>query len=147
MSERLWKKDLSVDQLNAFCAGTIHDSLGIRYTEIGGDFIAGEMPVDARTRQPFGLLHGGASVVLAESLGSIASYLAYAGDDHAAYGIEVNANHVKAARDGKVTGRATAIHLGQSLHVWEIRISDGGGALTCVARLTVMVRERKARPT
>jgi uncharacterized protein (TIGR00369 family) len=146
MSDTLWKKADDIAELNRICERTIHAALGIRFTEFRGDSISAEMPVDERTRQPFGVLHGGASVVLAESLGSMASYLALEGNDRAAYGIEVNASHLKAARNGTVTGTARAIRIGKSLHVWQIEVRDGTGDLVCLARLTVTIREPKARP-
>ena len=124
----------------------MHDAIGLEFTEVGDDYLVATLPVDSRTKQPYGILHGGASAVLAESLGSVASNLVIE-DGWEALGIELNANHLKAVRAGAVTGRVTAIHLGQSLHVWEIRITDSAGGLTCVSRLTVLVRERKAPTT
>jgi len=121
----------------------MHDAIGLVFTEVGANFLVAELPVDSRTKQPYGILHGGASAVLAESLGSVASNLVLP-DGWEALGIELNANHLKAVREGKVTGRVEAVHLGRTLHVWEIRIHDTAGALTCVSRLTVLVRERKA---
>jgi 1,4-dihydroxy-2-naphthoyl-CoA hydrolase len=147
MSEPIWKKEVNLDRLNQLCTPTIHGALGIRFSAVGSDWLSGEMPVDERTRQPFGVLHGGASVVLAESLGSMASYLVLEGEDRAAYGIEVNANHVKAARKGIVTGTAKPVHLGQNLHVWQIEVRDSSDDLICSSRLTVLVRESKVRPT
>lgn len=138
----IWKKPATVEELNAMGERTIHRALGIRFTEIGPDFLEAAMPVDERTHQPFGLLHGGASVVLAESLGSVASNLVVGDRAKICVGIEVNANHLKSVRSGEVRGRARAIHLGRSLHVWEIRLTDPAGELTCVSRLTVMVREK-----
>ena len=146
MSDSLWKKPDDVHELNHICERTIHAALGIRFTELGPDSISAEMPVDERTKQPFGVLHGGASVVLAESLGSMASYLALEGADRAAYGIEVNASHLKAARNGTVTGTARAVRIGRGLHVWQIEVRDGTGDLVCLVRLTVTIRETKARP-
>lgn len=127
------------------CEGTIHAPLGIRFTAVGPDWISAEMPVDERTKQPFGVLHGGASVVLAESLGSMASHLALEGDDRAAYGIEISASHLKAVRNGAVTGTAKPVRVGNSLHVWQIEIRDGTGDLACLVRLTVTIREPRAR--
>ena len=128
------------------CQGTIHDSLEIKFEEVGEDRLSATMPVSELTRQPFGLLHGGASVVLAESLGSMASFLAI--DDGAmSVGIEVNANHIRAARNGQVKGVAKPIHIGRSIHVWGIEIANDSGELVCTARLTVSVREPKGLPT
>jgi len=146
MSETLWKKTVDVGELNRICERTIHAALGIRFTEVGANWISAEMPVDERTKQPFGVLHGGASVVLAESLGSMGTYLALEGADRAAYGIEINASHLKAARNGFVTGTARAVRIGNSLHVWQIEVRDGTGDLVCLVRLTVSIREPKVRP-
>ena len=129
-----------MEELNRWCEGTIHDSLGIQFTELGEDFISATMPVDGRTKQPVGLLHGGASVVLAESLGSTASFLA-AADGATPVGIEVNANHLRPARQGTVTGTARPIHLGRTLHVWGIEVVDEAGRKLCTARLTVFVQD------
>ena len=137
---------MTAAEINEFCRGTMHDVIGLEFTEVGDDYLVATLPVDHRTKQPYGILHGGASAVLAESLGSVASNMVLS-DGWEALGIELNANHLKAVREGYVTGRVTAIHLGKTLHVWEIRISDSKGALTCVSRLTVLVRERKAPTT
>ncbi len=126
--------------------GTIHDALGIRFTEIGETGLFGTMPVAPATRQPFGLLHGGASVVLAESLGSMAAYLACDEGD-VPMGVEVNANHLRAVREGTVTGTARPVHVGRTLHVWGVEIADETGRAVCVARLTVVVRAREAHST
>jgi 1,4-dihydroxy-2-naphthoyl-CoA hydrolase len=106
---------------------------------VGDDFIRGRMPVDKRTRQPYGLLHGGASVALAESLGSIAGYCVVAGTGAKVVGIEINANHLRAAHDGWVIGTARPLHVGRSTQVWEIRIENEAGALVCISRLTLAV--------
>jgi 1,4-dihydroxy-2-naphthoyl-CoA hydrolase len=141
----LWKRTSSVAELNRLCEGTIHDSLGIQFTALTDDSISATMPVDERTVQPIGLLHGGASVVLAESLGSMASILAVE-EGTLAVGVEVNANHVRAARNGIVTGTARPIHIGQTIHVWSIEIRDSTGQIVCVSRLTTSIRAPKARP-
>lgn len=130
-------------QLHAFSAGTLGETLGIQVTEVGEDYLRGTLPVDHRTRQPFGLLHGGASVALAETLGSLGAWLCL--DDpetHLAVGLEINANHIRAVRDGLVTGTARPEHLGRSTQVWSIRIEDGQGTLVCLSRLTVAVVPR-----
>ena len=142
----LWKKSIDLDAMNAMGAGTIHEALGIAYTEVGEDRLVATMPVAAATRQPFGLLHGGASVVLAESLGSMAAYLACA-EGEIPVGVEVNANHLRAVREGTVTGVARPAHLGRTLHVWGVEIADDAGRPVCVARLTVIVRAAEAPPT
>jgi 1,4-dihydroxy-2-naphthoyl-CoA hydrolase len=114
--------------------------LGIRLTAVGPDFVCGEMPVDERTQQPFGILHGGASIVLAETLGSWASFLVVSDDPNARVaGIEVSGSHVRSVRSGHVTGVARPIRLGRSLHFWRIDISDQQGNLVCAAKLTVTV--------
>jgi len=135
----VFKKQVSIELLNAQAAGTLGQALGIRIIEVGSDFVRGTMPVDARTKQPFGLLHGGASVALSETLGSIAGWMCL--DDEASYcvGLEVNANHLKAMRSGDVVGTARALHVGRSTQVWEIRIEDTDGALVCISRLTLVV--------
>jgi 1,4-dihydroxy-2-naphthoyl-CoA hydrolase len=127
--------------INRYTKRGIEDVLGILITAIGPDFVCGEMPVDERTRQPFGLLHGGASIVLAESLGSYASHLVVSDDPTARVsGIEVSGSHVWSTRSGKVTGVARPVRLGRSLHFWQIDIRDQQGTLCCSARLTVKVK-------
>ena len=134
----------TIDRLNALSRDTAIVALGIEFTEIGPDFLRATMPVDARTRQPYGLLHGGASVLLAETLGSTAGNLCVP-EDRICVGIEINANHVRGAREGVVTGTARALHVGASTHVWEIRIEDARGRLVCISRLTLAVVAREAR--
>lgn len=119
------------------------EHLDMRFTEIGDDFLVATMPVDSRTKQPAGLLHGGASVALAESLGSIASALCLPDDTRMPVGIEINANHLKSATNGLVTGRCHPIRVGQNLHVWNIEIHNDKGDLVCVSRLSVMIVDRK----
>lgn len=135
----IWKKPPSMLSTASATDNTLGATLGIEITEVGDDFVRGTMPVDGRTRQPFGLLHGGASVALAESLGSLASYLTLPDDGSAAVGLEINANHIRAKRDGVVTGTARPLHLGRSTQVWEIRIEDEARQLICVSRLTMAV--------
>jgi uncharacterized protein (TIGR00369 family) len=130
----------TLDEMNAWGADTAVSHLGIVVTEFGEDYLRATMPVDARTRQPFGLLHGGASVLLAETLGSMAANLCLDDASRQAVGVEINANHVRAVTDGLVTGTARPLHVGRALQVWEIRIDDAAGRLACVARLTLMVR-------
>ena len=134
----IWTHALTPEQLNALSRNTIGEHLGIEVTEVGDDFVRGRMPVDKRTHQPYGLLHGGASVVLAESLGSIGAGMV-AGGSGAVVGIEVNANHLRGVRAGWVTGTARPLHLGRSTQVWEIRIENDEGALMCISRLTMAV--------
>jgi len=135
----IWKEAISVDELNALFVQNMVVGLGIRFTEISADSLSATMPVDERTRQPFGILHGGASVVLAESLGSIASNLVIGPGDYVGVGLEVNANHIRPVKDGHVTGVCSPIHLGSKTHVWDIRIFDKRGKLNCISRLTVAI--------
>ncbi|MDE0917102.1 MAG: hotdog fold thioesterase [Flavobacteriales bacterium] len=122
-----------------FGKGTIGEVLGIEITEIKEDCVKGKMPVDSRTHQPYGMLHGGASVVLAETLGSVGSHFLVKDDGKAAVGIEVNANHLKSIRKGWVYGEANIVHRGGKLHVWSIDIKNEAGELICTSRLTVMI--------
>ncbi|MGY3266269.1 hotdog fold thioesterase [Lysobacter sp. HA35] len=131
----------TLDDLNALSAHTAMVPLGIRFSELGADFLRATMPVDDRTRQPYGLLHGGASVLLAETLGSTAGNMCVP-EDRICVGIEINANHVRGVRDGVVTGTARPLHVGASTHVWEIRIEDERGKLVCISRLTLAVVAR-----
>lgn len=140
----LWKQDTDLDRLNAWSRNTLSDTLGIRITEIGDDYVRGTLPVDARTRQPFGLLHGGASAALAETLGSLAGNLCLDPDKQLAVGLDINANHVRAATSGHVTGTARALHIGRSTQVWEIRIEDDAQRLVCISRLTLAVVPRQS---
>jgi 1,4-dihydroxy-2-naphthoyl-CoA hydrolase len=139
MRMSIWKKSADVEALNASNPGTLNEALGIRFTEVGDDYLRGTLPVDGRTRQPYGLLHGGASVALAETLGSVAAWLALPADGGRVVGIEINANHLRAATSGEVTGTARPLHLGRSTQVWEIRIEDAQGRLTCISRVTLAV--------
>ncbi|HVZ57567.1 MAG TPA: hotdog fold thioesterase [Chitinophagaceae bacterium] len=134
---------ITLDKIQPLSRHTLAEHLGIVWTEIGPDHLCARMPVDHRTRQPYGLLHGGASCVLAESLGSVASALVLDPSRFRAVGLEINANHLRAVSQGYVTGRVTPIHLGNSTHVWDIRIQDEQGRLTCVSRLTVAVLQKK----
>ncbi len=137
----MFRRATTVDALNAMSPGTAMAPLGIVFTEVGADYLRATMPVDERTRQPYGLLHGGASVLLAETLGSSAGMLCV-DEGNIVVGIEINANHLRGVRDGRVTGTARPLHLGRSTQVWEIRIEDDGGRLVCVSRLTLAVVAR-----
>ena len=131
---------LNLAQLNAWAKNTLSEQLGIELTEVGERTITGRMPVDHRTHQPLGLLHGGASVALAETLGSIGATLQVDVRKKACVGLEINANHLKGVRSGYVVGRATALHVGRSTQVWEIRIThEETGELVCVSRITMAV--------
>ncbi len=142
----IWRHTPSLEQLNAAAAGTMIGALGIVFTEVGADFIRAEMPVDERTRQPFGLLHGGASVTLAETLGSMGASLCVDADRFACVGQEINANHLRSAKSGRVIGTARPVHIGGRSHVWGIEIVNEAGALVCISRLTMAVIERPAAP-
>lgn len=133
----------SLEELNASSEATLVSHLGIRITAQGEDWLRGTMPVDARTRQPFGLLHGGASVALAETLGSIAGNLCLDPQVSMAVGLEISANHIRAVTEGQVNGTARALHVGRNTQVWDIRIEDEAGRLTCVSRLTLAVVPRR----
>jgi len=136
---KIWHADPVVESLDWMNRETLADSLHIRVTEIGDDFIKGTMPVDGRTKQPFGLLHGGASVALAETLGSIASWLVVNPELFIGVGIEINANHIKAVKEGTVTGICKPIHIKGMNHIWEIKIYNDAGELTCISRFTCSV--------
>jgi len=127
------------EQLNARSRNTLVEHLGIVLTEVGEDWLRGTMPVDARTLQPAGLLHGGASVVLAETLGSVAGNLCLDNTRQMAVGLEINANHLRAVRSGVVTGTARPVHIGRNTHVWEIRIENEAGKPTCISRITLAI--------
>lgn len=134
-----FREPVDLQALNAGARGTMIEHLGIVLTEAGDDWVRATMPVDARTRQPYGLLHGGASVVLAETLGSVAGGLCVDRTQEAVVGLEINANHLRAVRDGVVTGTARALHVGRSTQVWEIRIENEAGKPVCISRLTLAV--------
>jgi 1,4-dihydroxy-2-naphthoyl-CoA hydrolase len=134
----IWKTPVSVETLTSLHVGTAVELLGIEFLEVGDDFIRARVPVDARTIQPMGLLHGGVSVVLAETLGSCgAAYSATVG--HRAVGLDINANHLRSATSGWVTGVATPVHIGRTTHVWQIQLSNEAGELTCVSRITMAI--------
>lgn len=130
---------ITPDQLNPLSRGTMGEHLGMEIIEVGEDYLKGRMPVDHRTRQPYGLLHGGASVALAETLGSVASAFVVDRRSYDCVGLEINANHVRGVRSGFVIGTARPLHLGKSTHVWDIRIHDEREKLVCISRLTVAI--------
>jgi 1,4-dihydroxy-2-naphthoyl-CoA hydrolase len=135
----IWFREYTLPELQAANAVNMLAHLDIQVTEIGPDFLAGTMPVDTRTQQPFGILHGGATCVLTESLGSIGANLTLNPATHYAVGLEVNANHLRSVRAGRVRGEARPVHLGRSTQVWEIRVSDEQGQLCAISRLTMAV--------
>ena len=133
---RIWKQDISVERLNASNAHGAVSHLGIEFLEVGDDFIRARVPVDSRTVQPYGLLHGGVSVVLAETLGSCGAAFSVP-EGHRAVGLEINANHLKGTSSGWVTGTARPLHRGRSTQVWQIELRNDAGELTCMSRITM----------
>jgi len=144
MKQKIWfNQGLTIDQIKPLGKETMGEYIGIEWTELGDDFIKAKMPVDHRTKQPYGLLHGGASCVLSETIGSVASAMVVDHSKFVCVGLEINANHVRSARTGYVTGIATPLHLGANTHVWDIKIYDELEKLVCISRLTVAVIPRK----
>ena len=141
----IWFKPFTLDEIQSYSRGSMVEHLDMQFTEIGPDFLRGTLPVDSRTTQPFGLLHGGASAMLAETLGSVAAQHCVDLTRHHCVGLEINSNHVRSARSGRVTGTARPIHIGARSQVWEIRIVDDQQRLVCISRLTVMVLEGAAQ--
>lgn len=139
----IWKIKPEIKTLNEMSKYTMLSHLGIEFTEIGEDYLKATMPVDHRTHQPMGLLHGGASAALAETLGSFASHLVVDSSKFDCVGLEINANHIRPKTEGVVTGIAKPIHLGSKTHIWEIRIEDERGKLICISRLTMAVLHKK----
>ena len=137
--ESIWFSTPNLEKMNAMCKNTACEALGIEITEEGPDYIRGTMPADTRTFQPFGLVHGGANVVLAETLGSIGANLLVDNSKFYCIGQEVNANHLRGVRGGKVTGTAKLWHAGKSSQVWNIELHDDSGKLSCISRLTMAV--------
>jgi 1,4-dihydroxy-2-naphthoyl-CoA hydrolase len=136
-------KNASVDNIKPLGIGTMTEHLGLEFLEVGKDFIKAKLPVDHRTIQPYGLLHGGASCVLAETLGSIASFLVIDSSQFLCVGIEINANHIRSAKEGFVYGVCSPLYLGSTTHVWDIRITDEQEKLVCISRLTVAIIKKK----
>lgn len=140
----IWfKKDLTIDHFYELSKGSMGEFVGIQWTEFGEDYLKAIMPVDHRTMQPYGFLHGGASCVLAETIGSVGSAMVIDHKKFYCVGLEINANHIRTVREGVVTAIAKPLHLGASTHVWDIKIFDEGKKLVCVSRLTVAVLPRK----
>ncbi|WP_026464772.1 PaaI family thioesterase [Adhaeribacter aquaticus] len=135
-------KEVSLESLNLFCKNTLVEVLGIEFTEIGPNYLTGKMPVDNRTQQPMGILHGGASLAFAETLGSAAAILQVDPEKQTCVGLEINANHIKSARSGYVYGKASPIYIGRKTHVWEIKITNDEGELICISRHTVAVLDK-----
>ena len=135
----IWFANTTLVDLTTRARNTLVEHIGIEYTEIGDDYIKARMPVDHRTVQPARILHGGASVVLAETLGSVAAYLCIDPEQKMAVGLEINANHVRSVREGYVTGTVRALHIGNSTHIWEIHVRDDRDRLVCISRITMAV--------
>ena len=135
----IWYRPVKVSDLAHLGKDTMGEAIGIEITEIGSDFIRATMPVDARTKQPYGILHGGASVALAETIGSFGSHLIVDDSKFMTVGLEINANHIRKVSEGIVTGTATPIHIGRKTHIWNIEIHNELGKLVCICRLTVAV--------
>ncbi|MEN8249422.1 MAG: hotdog fold thioesterase [Bacteroidota bacterium] len=131
--------DITLNELNTMGKGTMGEHLGMEFIAVEEDKIVATMPVDHRTVQPYGLLHGGASVALAETLGSVAAHLSVDSSKYQTVGLEINANHIRSVRSGKVTGTATPVHIGKSTHVWAINIVDERGKLVCTSRITMAI--------
>lgn len=139
----IWfNKNLKITDLGAIEPGTMAEFLGMEWTELGDDFVKIKMPVDQRTKQPYGLLHGGASCALAETIGSVASQLVLDPNKFICVGLEINANHIRSARSGYVTGIAKPLHLGGTTHVWDIKIYDDTEKLICISRLTLAILKK-----
>ncbi len=139
----MFNSNFTVEKLNKMQGNTLMEQLGIEFTEIGSEYIKAKMPVDHRTHQPFGLLHGGASVALAETMGSVASLCLLDLNKQYSVGLEINANHLKAVKNGYVEGVVKPLHIGKSTHVWEIAISSSQADLVCISRMTMAILDKK----
>jgi 1,4-dihydroxy-2-naphthoyl-CoA hydrolase len=138
----VFKKKPDLEFINSLGEDNMSGFLEIKFTDVGDDFVVAEMPVNNKTKQPMGLLHGGANVVLAETLGSIAAMLTLDTEKQTPVGLEINANHLRSVTEGKVIGKASPIHIGRKTQVWEIRITDDKGKLSCISRLTVAILQK-----
>jgi 1,4-dihydroxy-2-naphthoyl-CoA hydrolase len=139
----IWNKsNIDIRAVNELGSGTMAETLEIRFTEIGENFLKATMPVGSITHQPYGLLHGGASAALAETLGSVASWLCIDIERQICVGIEINCNHIRGKKSGLVTGTASPLHIGKTTHVWDIRITDENERLICASRLTVAILKK-----
>ena len=139
----IWFKEPNLKEINSWSQGTILEHIGIEVTEVGDDYLEGTMPADHRTFQPYKLVHGGANIVLAETLGSIGGMLTIDPDKYICVGQEVNGNHLRGVRSGTVRGRAQQVHGGSKSQVWEIRLYDSNEKLSCISRLTLAVVEKR----
>ena len=139
MNKPIWHKEPNLTTVNSLNENTLGQNLGIEFIEVGANYLVATMPVDERTKQPFGLLHGGANVALAETLGSVASLLVVNSDVFIGVGVEINANHIKAVLTGKVKGICTPLNIAGKNHVWDIKIYNEANELTCVSRFTCTI--------
>lgn len=139
---RIWKIETTVDELNAKMSINMMKHLDIQFTEMGNDYLCAQMPVDHRTMQPYNLLHGGASVALAETLGSAAGAMCVDIKSKIVLGLEINANHIRSVKGGFVNGKAKPLHIGSKTHIWQIEITDENNNLVCVSRLTLAVLDK-----
>lgn len=139
MNKPIWHKEPNLTTINSLNENTLGQNLGIEFIEVGANYLVATMPVDERTKQPFGLLHGGANVALAETLGSVASLLVVNSDVFIGVGVEINANHIKAVLTGKVKGICTPLNIAGKNHVWDIKIYNEADELTCVSRFTCTI--------
>ena len=140
----IWfNKSLSLPDLNPLGPGTMGEYLGMEWVAIGDNYIKMRMPVDNRTRQPYGLLHGGASCALAETIGSVASHFVIDADKFICLGLDINANHIRGVSSGYITATCTPLHIGVSTHVWDIKIHDDKEKLVCISRLTVAILKKR----
>lgn len=140
---RIWNGEISLEQLNKLGENTLAEAMGIRVIEIGADFLRATMPVNSATKQPFGLLHGGASVALAETIGSIASWCCVNRELFIGVGVEINANHLVAVTEGEVTATCSPIRVSGKVHVWEIKIHNDKNELSCISRFTCMIVSKR----
>lgn len=145
LKKPIWAKTPTLEALQAGSRDTLVEHIGIEFLEVGDDFLRARMPVDKRTVQPFGILHGGASVALAETLGSVGANLCLTDAGKVGVGLDINANHVRSAREGWVYGTARPLHIGGTTQLWEIRIEDEQGRLVCISRLTMAIISRPGR--
>lgn len=139
----VFNKYISLESLNKLSKNTMAEQLGIEFTTIGDDYLEAKMPVDARTHQPFGLLHGGASVALAETMGSVAAHFCVDVHTQFCVGLDINANHIRGVKDGFVYGTTRPIHIGKKTQVWEIKIVNEAKELVCISRITMAVLDKK----
>ena len=142
LSMSIFKNRITIDELNKLSRNTLAEQIGIEFIAVGPDYLEAKMPVDARTHQPFGLLHGGASVALAETMGSIAAMCCVDTEKQFCVGLDINANHVRGVRSGFVTGRTSPLHIGSKTQVWEIKITNEKNELVCISRITMAVLDK-----